>query len=64
MEQILDVGREFSSVEALWSTFEGVMGNQEQNQELRSSSVQTQRAGESGGRRDDGEAETDAEGKT
>jgi DASH complex subunit DAD1 len=27
MEPILVIGGEFSSVEALWSTFEGVMGN-------------------------------------
>jgi DASH complex subunit DAD1 len=28
LEAIIAVGNEFSSVEALWSTFEGVMGNQ------------------------------------
>jgi DASH complex subunit DAD1 len=27
MEPILVIGNEFSSVEALWSTFEGVMGD-------------------------------------
>jgi DASH complex subunit DAD1 len=27
MEPILIIGNEFSSVEALWSTFEGVMGD-------------------------------------
>jgi DASH complex subunit DAD1 len=28
LEAIIAVGNEFGSVEALWSTFEGVMGNQ------------------------------------
>ena len=28
LEAIIAVGNELSSVEALWSTFEGVMGNQ------------------------------------
>ncbi|KAF2671750.1 hypothetical protein BT63DRAFT_476610 [Microthyrium microscopicum] len=28
MEAIIAVGNEFSNVEALWSTFEGVMGDQ------------------------------------
>ena len=29
LEAIIAVGNEFGSVEALWSTFEGVMGNQQ-----------------------------------
>jgi DASH complex subunit DAD1 len=29
LEAVIAVGNEFSSVEALWSTFEGVMGDQQ-----------------------------------
>jgi DASH complex subunit DAD1 len=32
LEGIIEIGNEFASVEALWSQFEGVMGNQNQNQ--------------------------------
>jgi DASH complex subunit DAD1 len=39
LEAIIAVGNEFGSVEALWSTFEGVMGNQQ-------SGVETAKQGE------------------
>lgn len=47
LESIVAVGNEFSSVEALWSTFEGVMGSQPPR-------GQEQRAN-GGDERDDGE---------
>jgi len=33
LESIIAVGNEFGSVEALWSTFEGVMGDQPATEE-------------------------------
>ena len=32
LESVIGIGNEFSNVEALWSQFEGVMGQQQQGQ--------------------------------
>ncbi|KAF2645364.1 DASH complex, subunit Dad1, partial [Massarina eburnea CBS 473.64] len=33
MEEVIQVGNEFAPVESLWSLFEGVMGQQQQQEE-------------------------------
>lgn len=69
LEAVITVGNEFSSVEALWSTFENVMGKEEEGGDPTAPAGANETAGPSGRseggdkRRKDGRREDEARGE-